>query len=92
LQTNPVARKLANAWGLYDMHGNVAEWVQDWYAYDYYSVSPVSDPAGPPAGTHRVRRGGSWRFNAAYARAARRGRDLPSISYDFQGLRLVREK
>ena len=58
-QTHPVGQKQANAWGLYDMHGNVLEWVQDWYGEKYYGGSLQSDPAGPSSGQKRVLRGGS---------------------------------
>ncbi len=59
-QTHPVARKLPNAWGLYDMHGNVWQWTADWYGANYYLDSKPEDPAGPPAGAFRVLRGGDW--------------------------------
>lgn len=73
--THPVAQKLANDWGLYDMHGNVFECVQDWYDSGYYSVSPTDDPQGPSsgwAGWARVERGGSWITDADFARSASR--------------------
>ncbi|MEZ6057278.1 MAG: formylglycine-generating enzyme family protein [Planctomycetaceae bacterium] len=58
--TSPVGAFPANAWGIHDMHGNAAEWCEDWYDKDYYQISPPDDPVGPPAGEYRVIRGGSW--------------------------------
>lgn len=67
-----VGEKKSNAFGLYDMHGNVWEWVSDYYAADYYSRSPKHSPRGPEAGTEHVIRGGSWAFDADSSRLANR--------------------
>ena len=59
-QTRPVGQKKANAWGLYDMWGNVWEYCSDFYDENYFKASPLEDPKGPVTGTNHVRRGGSW--------------------------------
>ncbi|MFM8805556.1 MAG: formylglycine-generating enzyme family protein, partial [Planctomycetia bacterium] len=75
-QTHPVGQKKPNAWGLYDMHGNVWEWVNDGYDSGYYARSPGSNPTGPSAAPIRVVRGGSSRDHARFCRSAFRiGRD-----------------
>ncbi|MBF0229865.1 MAG: SUMF1/EgtB/PvdO family nonheme iron enzyme [Desulfamplus sp.] len=80
--THPVAQKQSNAWNLYDMHGNVWEWCQDWYG-DYVFGFP------PETGSVRVVRGGSWNFNAYYCRSAYRGKYGPSDRYGYLGFRVV---
>jgi formylglycine-generating enzyme required for sulfatase activity len=89
-KTHPVGQKTPNAWGLYDMHGNVCEWVQDWYG-DYSSGS-VTDPEGPSSGTRRVLRGGAWGFGAGYRRSAFRLYDAPGTRSDILGFRLLRTR
>ena len=87
-ETHPVGQKQPNPWGLYDMHGNVWEWAQDWISN--YSSSPTTDPAGPSSGTYRVVRGGGWVSGAFFLRSAFRLRAAPGFRYGILGFRLVR--
>jgi len=78
-RTHPVAQKKPNAWGLYDMHGNVAEWCNDIYAKGYYRSSPPTNPRGPADGEKYVLRGGAWNCSAKPCRAARRVGENPGF-------------
>ena len=87
---HPVAKLLPNAWGLYDMLGNVWEWVHDYYDFYNTSISGGIDPLGPSWGAGRVRRGGGWIFDARNSRAADRSYDTPDTRRSYIGLRIVR--
>ena len=77
-----------NAWGLYDMHGNVYEWCLDWWSGGY-SASTVTDPAGDDTGSTRMVRGGSWNSYARYCRSANRASYTSSFTYYYVGFRVV---
>lgn len=90
-QTHEVAHLRANDFGLYDMHGNVHQWIQDWFAYDYGSGNQIN-PSGPSSGRYRATRGGAWDSDAELLRSANRGRSLPSNQFSNLGFRLVRQR
>lgn len=86
-----VGQYCSNPWGFCDMHGNVAEWCNDWYSSDYYVSSPASDPLGPASAdwfTGRVVRGGSWEYNPVVCRSARRSHRAPHDRIRRIGFRL----
>ncbi|MBE3068667.1 MAG: SUMF1/EgtB/PvdO family nonheme iron enzyme [Planctomycetes bacterium] len=94
--THPVGQKEPNAWGLHGMHGNVAEWCEDFYA-EGYDAAPgeAADPRGPPSGDERILRGGSWRSSADACRASARASEAPGFAdvcfgYEAYGFRCVR--
>jgi len=87
-KTHQVGQKTPSAWGLYDMHGNVYEWVQDWFRL--YSGGSVTDPAGPSSGSKLVRRGGSWSSVARFCRSANRDYFGPDQRSGLLGFRLLK--
>lgn len=93
-QIHAVGQLKPNAWGLYDMHGNVSEWCQDFHDDGYYTKKPAFDPKGPRRGVFRVFRGGCWNSGAVQCRCAARGGQDPGPGYHlrFEGLRLARNK
>ena len=86
-KTHEVGIKNANAWGLYDMHGNVYEWCWDWYGS--YSAGDQTDPEGAVTGTYRVIRGGSWNNNGQNLRSAYRNNDNPNNRNNNIGFRIL---
>jgi formylglycine-generating enzyme required for sulfatase activity len=88
-KTHPVGQKYPNVWGLYDVHGNVWEWVQDRYGEEYYAKSPGADPQGPSRGSRRVFRGGSWYDAAMFCRSTSRDYGSPGDRYERNGFRLA---
>jgi formylglycine-generating enzyme required for sulfatase activity len=87
--TAPVGQFKPNRFGLFDMHGNVREWCQDWYDADYYASRPKRDPQGPNNGLARVLRGGAWDNPRRGIRAAARGANAPANRSDSLGFRVA---
>lgn len=91
-RTQPVDAKKPNAWGLYDMCGNIQEWCNDWHGEKYYAESPEHSPKGPDSGKTRVLRGGSWypyQDGGAHLRSANRSSNFPDYRRDAYGFRCV---
>jgi formylglycine-generating enzyme required for sulfatase activity len=86
----PVAMKRPNAFGLFDMRGNVFEWCHDWYRPDYYLGSPPDDPLGPSSGGSRVQRGGGWNYDSLACHSGFRTFAGPSGRHNHRGFRVVR--
>ena len=87
-KSHPVGEKKPNAWGLYDMHGDIWQWCLDWYDPGYYAVSTTDDPTGPATGTARVSHGGCWFSPASSARSANHGRIEPEHRGSHLGFRV----
>jgi formylglycine-generating enzyme required for sulfatase activity len=88
-RTCKVGSYAKNGFGLYDMHGNVSEWCQDWYAENYYAKSPRKDPPGPSEGSDRVLRGGAWVNKDRECRSASRLRNTPAFRDSDLGFRVA---
>jgi formylglycine-generating enzyme required for sulfatase activity len=86
----PVLFGEPNEYGLYGIAANIHEWCADWYAGDYYPVSPAVNPRGPLTGTRRASRGGSWRHAVTISRTAARSRLDPAFRYTDYGFRIAR--
>ncbi len=89
--TAPIGKFKPNAWGLYDMHGNVWEWCSDWHDEKYYANSPAEDPQGPDDGEVKIRRGGSWHTWPFYCRSSFRNWNSRTTRYVLVGIRVVME-
>jgi formylglycine-generating enzyme required for sulfatase activity len=88
----PVTLGEPNGFGIFGIGANIHEWCADWYAADYYSQSPMRNPAGPLTGRRRASRGGAWRHDFTYSRCAQRSRIDPSFRYTDYGFRVVRTR
>ena len=91
-KTHPVGTRIPNSYGIYDMSGNVWEWVSDWYDKSYYKNSPYSNPKGPKTGKFKVQRGGSWSNIADYHSSSYRMVYGPEGKDEFNGFRCAKSK
>jgi formylglycine-generating enzyme required for sulfatase activity len=89
-KTHPVGEKKPNAWGLYDVHGNIWQWCEDRFGGGYYAKSPVDDPPGPAAGSDRALRGGAWGSYARSCRSSSRLALTPMYRDENLGFRVAR--
>jgi len=87
----PVSDAAPNGYGLCHMGDNVHEWCSDWWDPNYYAVSPVDNPQGPPTGSRRASRGGAWRHQRKFSRCAARSSLLPHLRYNDYGFRVAAE-
>ena len=79
-------------WGVYDMHGNMWEWCQDWYDMNCYNISPDVNPTGPSTGSSRIVRGGAFSYSAQGTRSADRSSASPGLRLRHIGARLLRQE
>ena len=91
-KTHPVGQKLPNAWGLYDMLGNVSKWCADGYDEKYYASSPPADPPGAVRASRRIFRGGSWYLDPIVCRPAFRAWDRPGNRHNDLGFRVAADQ